>query len=196
MLAGGKHLFAILSDILDMARIDAGKTKLAESEFEIADAVRSVVRISADDLRGTGKTIAFVDGGCDATVLADERFIRKIAQNLISNAIKYTGADGSIVVSVQRSADGGVDLLVTDNGVGIAPEKFELIMQRFGQVEDVFARSKGGIGLGLPLVQALSAMHGGTFTLNSEVGRGTRAYFHLPASRVVVRAAVMGSAAR
>jgi signal transduction histidine kinase/tetratricopeptide (TPR) repeat protein len=185
ILSSGNHLFAILSDILDMARIDAGKVKLNETEFAIKDTIDDALRMFQEDVREAGKVLTFA--GCSETIVlrADERLIRQILINLVSNAVKYTRDNGKVDVRVEVRAGAGLDLIVADNGIGIPTDKFDLIMEPFGQVEDAFSRSRGGIGLGLPLVRSLAELHGGSFTLESDIGRGTTARIRLPADRVV-----------
>jgi signal transduction histidine kinase/tetratricopeptide (TPR) repeat protein len=183
ILASGNHLFAILSDLLDMARIDAGKIKLNETEFGVDAALEDCMRMFREDVRKVGKTLDYK--GCDPRLVAyaDERLIRQIMINLVSNAIKYTYDNGHIEVRVE-AGDNGLDLIVADNGIGIPRDKFQLIMEPFGQVEDAFSRSRGGIGLGLPLVKSLAELHGGAFVIESEIGHGTTTRIHLPADRL------------
>jgi signal transduction histidine kinase len=185
ILASGNHLFAILSDILDMARIDAGKVKLNETEFNLCGTIDDALRMFREDVRQAGKTLAFAGCAGAVVVRADERLMRQILINLVSNAVKYTDEGGKIEVGIEGGPGAGLDLIVSDNGIGIPKEKFALIMEPFGQVEDAFARSRGGIGLGLPLVKSLAQIHGATLTIESEPGRGTVARVHLPAERVL-----------
>jgi signal transduction histidine kinase len=109
---------------------------------------------------------------------------RQIVTNLVSNAVKYTDETGKIEITVRPAPSGSLDVIVADNGIGIPKEKFGVIMEPFGQVEDAFARSKGGVGLGLPLVKALAHLHGAELTIDSELGRGTSVCVRFPPSRV------------
>jgi signal transduction histidine kinase len=120
---------------------------------------------------------------------ADERLLRQVIENLLSNALKHTPAAGRIEVLATSRGDGGLDLVVSDTGEGIAPDKVATIMEPFALGEDAFARSKGGLGLGLSIVKGLTELHGGRFSIESTLGRGTTARVHLPAERVVSPAA-------
>jgi signal transduction histidine kinase/tetratricopeptide (TPR) repeat protein len=181
----GRHLLAILNDILDMARIDAGKVALAEEDLNLSEAVESGLRVFQQEVLSPGKTIHFSTEEADLLVRADERMLRQILINLVSNSVKFTGEPGVINVRIECATDGGVDLLVSDNGIGIPENKLDLIMEPFGQVDDAFARSHGGVGLGLPIVKSLIELHGGTFSLWSKLNEGTTARVHLPAARVL-----------
>jgi signal transduction histidine kinase len=181
--SGGRSLLAVLNDILDMARIDAGNEVLADDNLSLRDAVDNALA----DFRGDaakGKTIRD-EGGDDVWVRADAKRLRQVVANLISNAVKFTGPDGDIGIRIARAEDGGADIFVSDNGVGIPEDKLSMVLEPFGQAESAYARSHGGIGLGLPIVRSLVEMHGGRFTLTSELDRGTTAQVHLPADRVL-----------
>jgi signal transduction histidine kinase len=182
--ASGQHLLAILNDILDMARIDAGRVDLVETEFVLGAAVESALRVFSEQVRGPGKTIRFTPPQGPITVRGDERLIRQIVMNLVSNSVKCTRDNGVIEIAIEQVKD-GVDLIVRDNGIGIPQDKIALVMEPFGQAHDTFSRAHGGIGLGLSIVKSLVQLHGGTITLESIVNQGTTARIHLPASRVV-----------
>jgi two-component system cell cycle sensor histidine kinase PleC len=109
--------------------------------------------------------------------------LRQAVINLVSNAVKFTAEGGVIEVRVERATD-GVDVVVQDNGEGIPQDKLPIIMEPFGQAESTYARTHGGVGLGLPIVKSLVELHGGRFTIESEFGHGTLARVHLPDERV------------
>jgi signal transduction histidine kinase len=182
----GVQLLSILSDLLDMARIEAGKVTVDESEFDLAETVKDCLKTYRDDAKASRKRLEF--DGERTIVRADERLVRQTLINLITNALKFTEAEGSVRAAIENQPN-GIDIVVSDTGCGIPPDKVELIMEPFGQVADAFARNKGGIGLGLPIVKALTELHGGRFTIESEVGRGTTARIHLPAERVLASGA-------
>jgi signal transduction histidine kinase len=178
----GVQLLSILTDLLDMARIEAGKVTLEETEFDLAETVKDCLKTYRDHAKASRKRLDF--DGVRTIVRADERLLRQVLINLITNALKFTDAEGSILASLARKPT-GLDIVVHDTGCGIPADKIELIMEPFGQVADAFARTKGGIGLGLPIVKALTELHGGKFTIESEVGLGTTARIHLPAERIL-----------
>ena len=187
--SSGRKLLAVLNDILDMARIDAGTVTLDESDIRLGDVVDRSIALLDCEAPQHGKTIRVADENRDVLIRGDERRLRQIVVNLLSNAVKFTDTDGLIEVRFETGAD-GVDLIVSDNGVGIPQDKLADVMDAFGQVESAYARSHGGIGLGLPIVKSLVLLHGGTLTLSSTVGHGTTARVHLPAERVLAAPAV------
>ncbi|MFZ1988746.1 MAG: tetratricopeptide repeat-containing sensor histidine kinase [Alphaproteobacteria bacterium] len=189
ILGSGRHLLSIINDILDMARIDAGKATLHEENFDLGATVEDVLRMFQEEARSAGKILRIA--ACEPAVMvrADERFMRQILINLVSNSMKFTDDHGVIDVRLERTGDGGLDLIVADNGIGIPEDKLEPVMEAFGQVADTFARSRGGIGLGLPIVKSLAELHGGSFTLMSRLEKGTTARIHLPAQRVIAHQA-------
>ena len=181
--SGGHHLLSILNDILDMARIEAGKVILNEADISLGDVVTRAISIVGRE-GVDGKQVHFSDSNRDVRVLADEERLEQILTNLISNAVKFTNKDGVVEIRIDRNQE-GVDLVVQDNGKGIPADKLDVIMEPFGQAEGAYARVHGGSGLGLPIVKALVDLHGGRFTLSSEIGRGTEARVHLPSERIL-----------
>jgi signal transduction histidine kinase len=180
----GQKLLTILNDILDMARIDAGTVTLAENEIFLGEVVESAVAETQNARAAAGKTITFDRAGAAVLVRGDDKRLRQILVNLLSNAVKFTKDDGRIAVRIEQVED-GVDIAVYDNGVGIPEDKLAMVMEPFGQAESAYARLHGGVGLGLPIIKALVQMHGGRFTLESEVDEGTTARVHLPMERVL-----------
>ena len=178
----GRRLLTNLNDILDMARIEAGRVMLEESAVRLADVVDQA--ISAVEEKCSGKEIRRPEQHCELLLRADEHRLRQIVVNLLSNAIKFTDDNGCIEIGIQTVED-GVDLLVADNGKGIPAEKIDMIMEPFGQAESTYARSHGGVGLGLPIVRALTELHDGTFAISSDHRGGTIARIHFPLDRVV-----------
>jgi signal transduction histidine kinase len=180
---GGRHLLAVLNNVLDMARIESGKVELEDHLVRLGDVVDHA--LSMLGVVETHGEIEFrVSGDRDVLVRGDEVRLRQALINLLSNAVKFTGEGGLVEIRVERVAD-GVDVVVQDNGEGIPADKLPVIMEPFGQAESTYARSHGGVGLGLPIVKSLVELHGGRFTIESEYGRGTTARLHLPANRVV-----------
>jgi signal transduction histidine kinase/tetratricopeptide (TPR) repeat protein len=180
---GGRHLLAVLNNVLDMARIESGKVELEDHLVRLGDVVEHALSVLG--LVDAHDEIEFRSSGdWDVLVRGDEVRLRQALINLLSNAVKFTGEGGLIEIRVERVED-GVDLVVQDNGEGIPADKLPVIMEPFGQAESTYARSHGGVGLGLPIVKSLVELHGGRFTIESEYGRGTLARLHLPAERVV-----------
>ncbi len=179
----GQHLLDLINDILDLARIEAGRTELNPKPVKLSDFLQSVVnlmRVKADE-----KRLAFVfdaGAGLPEVVLADERRLRQVLLNLLGNAIKFTD-NGTVTLRASAEPKGAEQVLlrldVEDTGVGMRPEDMERIFVPFKQVGDVQRRS-GGTGLGLAITRALLNDMGGQVQVSSEFGRGTRFRVELP----------------
>jgi signal transduction histidine kinase len=182
ILEGGRHLLANLNDVLDMARIEAGKVSLHEDVVAIDDVVEGA--LSAFESSATAGRSIRVNSAPAIAVRCDEVRLRQVLTNLFSNALKFAGDGARIEIRAENVAD-GVDLLVEDDGPGIPEDKLNLILEPFGQAEDAYTRVHGGVGLGLPIVKSLVELHGGRFTLESAAGGGTIARVHLPHERMV-----------
>jgi len=198
MVQGARHLLAVLNNVLDMARLDSGKMQLEDRIIRIGTVIDHALTVVGGRYVHPGKEIR-TSGDTNILVRGDEVRLRQVVINLVSNAVKFTGEGDLIEIRVERTVD-GLDMVVRDNGVGIPADKLPIIMEPFGQVESSYARSHGGVGLGLSIVKSLAELHGGRFTIESEHGRGTIARLHLPQERVVVsdresRAAMAGQAA-
>lgn len=189
----GEHLLSLIDGMLDLAKIDAGKLSLHEADVNlallIADAVEyekktaSQARISlkSDITRGLPH------------VFADERGLRQIVANLLSNAMKFTQADGHITVFAHIEADGRLAFGVVDTGLGIASEDKEHVFERFGHGRHDITEELKGTGLGLAVVKGFAEAHDGRVELDSEVGNGTRVTIHLPKDRVLARESRLAS---
>jgi signal transduction histidine kinase len=181
----GAHLLAIINDILDLARAEAGKLKLNESEFDVVEVLENCVRMC----RGRAETgrVGIVVTAKEGTVYArgDMRLFFQIVINLVTNAIKFTPEGGQITLSAAADYENGLAVAVSDTGIGIAPEDMERVLRPFEQVESSYARQKSGAGLGLPYAKRLAELHGGSLELKSEPGKGTTVTVILPPERVV-----------
>jgi len=179
----GSRLLEILNDILDMAQIDAGNVKLDNDEVYSREIVDTAVSIVEKDNPNHGKSIRVLEQD-NPRLRCDRSRMQHIIVHLLTNAMKFTGAGGAIDIFIENGSD-GVDFVVQDDGPGISEEMLALVLEPFGQAEGAYARSHGGVGLGLPIVKAVVELHGGTFTLSSDAGAGTSARVHLPADRVI-----------
>jgi signal transduction histidine kinase/ActR/RegA family two-component response regulator len=171
----GKHLLGLVNDILDQAKIEAGKMELSLEYFDIAKVIKSVM--STGEGLTKEKTIRLyteIDAGLPE-VYGDEFRTRQILFNLISNAAKFT-AQGSITTSAHLAEEDGVPLIVvsvTDTGIGIREEDFAKLFESFQQVDSSTTRAAEGTGLGLPLARSLAELQGGTLRVESEFGVGS-----------------------
>lgn len=185
----GKHLLSMLNDVLDMSRIDSGNLDIDECDLDLHSLITESLRGFEAETQLSGKTLSLSQDDPDLIVKADERMIRQVLNNLLSNAMKFTNPNGTIGVQVEIIHDGGVSIVVQDDGVGIPTDKLNTIMEPFSQAEDSYSRSQGGIGLGLPIARSLVEIHGGHLTVESIPGEGTQVRILLPGSRVVQKAA-------
>lgn len=181
----GDHLHEVINDILDLAKVDAGKLDLHEEEgLDPRHMVDACIAIMKERARlGTVRLSATTEDRLPLLV-ADATRLKQILLNLLSNAVKFTEPGGSIVVAVRRAGDGGVAFEVRDTGVGMTADEIEIALECFGQVDAGLGRRHEGTGLGLPLARRLAELHGGSLCVDSEKGRGTTVTVTLPATRV------------
>jgi two-component system, cell cycle sensor histidine kinase PleC len=183
--SSGQHLLAIINDILDLAKADAGKVQLSEREVDFTDVLRRCARMCHERAQ-TGKVrLLFPDCTEPVYVMGDERLLLQIAINLVSNAVKFTPEGGDIRLTLQARVGEGVSMKVADTGIGIPPEDIQRVLRPFEQVETSYARKHGGSGLGLPYADRLIKLHGGELNISSVVGRGTTVTVRLPAERLL-----------
>jgi two-component system cell cycle sensor histidine kinase PleC len=181
----GSHLLKLINEILDLSRIEAGRYDLHEEAVRIVDVVDDCQRLLK--LRADTKNLVVVERYEEGLpqLWVDERAIRQICLNLLSNALKFTPRGGKITLSVGRTPDGGQFISVRDNGPGIPKEEIPKVLQPFGQGSLAQQTAEGGTGLGLPIVQSLVDLHGGSLEIRSELRKGTEAIVRLPRKRVL-----------
>ena len=183
--ASGSHLLNLINEILDLSRIEAGRYKLNEEAITltyIAEDCENLLR-----LRASKKDIAIklnLDNSMPK-LWADERAVRQIILNLLTNAVKFTPVGGTIILTAKNSADGGQYISVEDNGPGIPKEEISTVLSAFGQGTAAIQSAEEGSGLGLSIVQALVQMHDGSFDLKSELRMGTTVTASFPSARVM-----------
>jgi two-component system cell cycle sensor histidine kinase PleC len=187
--SSGQHLLALINDILDLAKIEAGRWQLAESELDLNATATDALQQVMWRAKSNNVTLENAVDPALEIVYADERAIKQILLNLLSNAVKFTPANGKVTVFASRQADGGMWLGVNDTGAGIAPDDQAKVFDSFGQGKHDVAVADKGTGLGLAIVKGLVEAHGGKVHLESQIGKGTRVTLHLPAARVRPRGA-------
>jgi signal transduction histidine kinase len=179
----GQQLLGLISDILDLSRIEAGKLTLHEERVDLskmAEACVNLLRPQFDQKRLT-VTVGNLDGlGC---VLADERLVRQMLLNLLSNAVKFTPERGRITVEGGRATDGGIEICVADTGIGMTETELKLALEPFVQIESSLARRVEGSGLGLSITKRFIELHGGRMTLESRKDVGTKVTLWFPPAR-------------
>jgi two-component system cell cycle sensor histidine kinase PleC len=181
----GRHLLQLINEVLDLSRIEAGRYELQEGPVRIAGVAEECLRLLNLRAESKGLRVALVAGRELEPLWADERAIRQICLNLLSNAFKFTPGGGEITVTVATTPEGGQVLVVKDTGPGIPKEEMPRVMQAFGQGSLAQQTAEGGTGLGLPIVQNLVRLHGGTFRLRSALRKGTEAIVWLPPGRLL-----------
>jgi len=178
----GRALLAILNDILDWSRIEAGRLELEVAPVEARRVVRDVVTVLSPQAQGKGLDLRVeVAGDAPPGVLADAGRLRQVLFNLVGNAVKFT-LSGNVVVGIHRTASGRIAFAVTDTGIGIAPEQQARLFQRFSQVDASATRRFGGSGLGLAISRHLAQAMGGDISLHSTLGQGSTFTVELPAA--------------
>jgi signal transduction histidine kinase len=183
--SSGKHLLALLDDLLAMSKLEAGRIDLQDERLSLAGLLEDMVALVG--IRAQAKSIAIgtsVAHG-DLTIEADAKALRQIMLNLLSNAVKYTPEGGRVEVAASLGDGGEAVIRVSDTGVGIPPEALERVFTPFERAPRDAIRDIEGNGLGLSITRGLVKLHGGTIALASEVGAGTIVTVTLPASRVV-----------
>ncbi|HVW74389.1 MAG TPA: HAMP domain-containing sensor histidine kinase [Rhizomicrobium sp.] len=182
--SSGKHLLTLINDILDLAKIEAGRWQLEEGEIDLHRLAGDALQLVAWRTKDTNAVLEnTIDPALDM-IFADERAIKQILVNLLSNAVKFTPENGRVSVFANRIAGGGLTFGVSDTGIGIAAEDQQKVFDSFGQGKHDVAIADKGTGLGLAIVKGLAESHGGRVMLESQVGKGTTVTVHLPASRV------------
>jgi two-component system, cell cycle sensor histidine kinase PleC len=181
----GNHLLKLINEILDLSRIEAGRYELSEKALDVKEVVQESLRILRLDAQ-TKSLRLITDFNPDMpAVFADERALRQICLNLISNAIKFTPDQGTVAVRAGILPGGEAIISIRDNGPGIPEEEIPRVLSAFGQGSLALKLRDCGTGLGLPIVAGLAELHGGRFELKSKLGVGTEATLILPKSRVV-----------
>jgi two-component system cell cycle sensor histidine kinase PleC len=183
----GSHLLSIISDILDLSKIEAGQFKLHECDTAVPALVESCIQMVRERAQGKNlRLVTEIHKGMPGLV-ADPVRVKQILLNLLSNAIKFTDT-GSVTVTASFEPMTGFRFTVTDTGIGMTEAELATAQELFGQVEDAYTRNSDGTGLGLPIARHLAELHGGTLELTSRKSEGTSAILILPASRAVTAA--------
>ncbi len=187
VIANGEHLLGLINDILDLAKIEAGRMDLFREPIDLTHMLRGVMATASGLTKDKGLDLELELSDELPTVNIDKTRIRQVLLNLLSNAAKFT-EQGSITVRVVPTADGMVQLSVQDSGIGIAKEQQHLVFEEFRQVDGELTREHQGTGLGIPISKRLVEMHGGQLWLESEAGIGSTFFFTIPVHQSVAPA--------
>jgi two-component system cell cycle sensor histidine kinase PleC len=178
----GRHLLTLINDILDLAKIEAGRFSLKEEPIDVAALVEACAQLMV--VKAIEGEIVLKSELAPLEIVADDRAMRQMLLNLLSNALKFTAAGGTVTIFARKDKDGRCAFGVTDTGVGISPEDQARVFENFGQGRHDAVTAEKGTGLGLPIVKGLAAAHGGEVVLQSTRGKGTTVTVYLPAERV------------
>ncbi len=180
VLTSGRHLLLLINQILDMAKVEAGKMKLALSNLPMKNLLNEI-SLLVEEMVNKKKIIMLLNITEDLpNIEADELKVKEIMYNLLSNAVKFTPEGGQIGMRAKK-ADSEIEVMVWDTGIGIAPENMEKIFEGFFRVDTPYSRVTEGTGLGLPLSKKLVELHGGKLSVKSEgLNKGTSVRFTLP----------------
>jgi signal transduction histidine kinase len=181
ILESGQHLLSLINDILDLSKIEAGRMELEATDFDLPSAVENALILVRERASRRGITLGRIIDDRLGTIRADERKVKQVLLNLLSNALKFTPEGGRIDVRAALQ-DGVAEVSVADTGVGIAPEDQEAVFEEFRQVGTT-AKKVEGTGLGLALSRKFIELHGGRIWVKSQVGVGSTFTFALPVRR-------------
>jgi signal transduction histidine kinase len=177
--ASGRHLLSLISEILDLSKIEAGSYVLDLETIDLRDLVEGALTIVSPAAVKAGVELRPMLPETPVWLAADERAVRQIAINLLANAVKFTPKGGSVTVEM-NAGDSNVEFSVVDTGIGIAKEHVASVFELFRQVDSSIRRRHEGTGLGLAITKRLVELHGGTITLESELAVGTKVRVVLP----------------
>jgi len=183
----GRHLLAIIKDILDTAKLDAGKIEIGDSIIGFEKQLDECENMLASRIASKRLNLNRQLSAGLPNLRMDAVHLKRVLINLVGNAIKFTLPDGCVTVTSTIKADGSFSLIIADTGIGIPPNRLSQLFRPFSQVEESLNRNHDGIGLGLVNTRLIVEAYGGKVWLESEFGRGTQAHVTLPASRVESR---------
>ncbi|HEY4275745.1 MAG TPA: ATP-binding protein [Rhizomicrobium sp.] len=183
----GRHLLALINDILDLSKAEAGKFELQCEALAPDDLIAECLKLMRGRAMECRLDLSASRAANLPPLFADRLRLKQILLNLLSNAIKFTPPGGAIRVDVKRDARGGMAISVSDTGIGIAPEMIEIALEPFRQIASPFSRNAEGTGLGLSLAKMLMENHEGTLKIESALNLGTTVHLHFPAVRVLDR---------
>jgi signal transduction histidine kinase len=180
ILTSGKHLLSLINDILDLSKVESGKMELELSAFSLRETIEASLMMLMEKAHKGGIELHMELGEeVDERIVADQRKLKQILFNLVSNAVKFTPPGGSVNVSAIKKGE-FIEVTVTDNGMGIKKDDIPKLFRAFTQLESVFTKEYEGTGLGLALTSQLVQLHGGTIKAESEFGSGSRFSFTIP----------------
>ncbi len=188
----GGHLLALINDLLDIAKIEAGRMQVTPQAVDVAEEMHQIARLLQPRAREKLQTIALALDAAPHEILVDGRAFKQIALNLAGNAVKFTQAGGAVEIGL-RAEGGDAVFWVSDDGPGIAGDRLERLFRPFERIDNAYSGAHGGTGLGLALVKALAGLHGGTVAIESATGQGTKVTVRFPGAVSAARPAALAA---
>jgi signal transduction histidine kinase len=185
----GTHLLDIINDILNLAKVQAGKLAPQIEECDLAEPLSDCIRMCRTRAESGGVHLTLGEVTSHSYAMVDRRLIFQAVLNLVTNAVKFTPPGETVTLSLVSTDRGGAEIRVSDTGIGIAPEDLSRVLIPFEQVESALIRKNSGTGLGLPYAKELAELHDGTLRITSELNKGTTVTITLPPDRLVERPA-------
>ena len=173
ILDSATHLLQVINDILDLSKVESDNFELCMESFELAETVKDVVRTVRAQAEKAEVSLHVRIGSDVPMLYSDERRLKQILFNLVSNSIKFTPRGGKVMTDAAISTTRELAIVVSDTGIGIPESKIEAALSPFGQADDGLDRKYEGTGLGLSLAKSFTEQLGGKFSLKSKIGKGT-----------------------
>jgi signal transduction histidine kinase len=192
----GQHLLELINDILDLAKVEAGRLELHEQPVDVEKIAGSCTRLIQERAQEKSLAVHYKIPENLPSLIADERKLKQVLINVLSNAVKFTPRGGMVVLMAGVEPNGGFAIKISDTGIGMAPEDIPKALSPFTQIQSDLGRAYEGTGLGLPLSKALVELHGGTLSIDSDRGTGTTVTVRLPSARVRQGGTAAGAAAQ
>jgi len=177
--ASGQHLLHVIGDLLDLAKIEAGHIEIVEEKLDLRALADELLHLMRERAERASLAVTLDVRAAETALIGDDRAIRQILLNLVSNAIKFTTEGGSVSATIADHASGGLELVVADTGIGMAAQDIPKALEPFGQISGPMSRRHQGTGLGLPLVRSFADLHQAAMTIKSGPAwaRGSRSSF-------------------
>jgi len=181
----GSHLLTLVNDILVLTRAETGTLEIRQDKVDIENLLQNCVNSSQSLARWHMVDLRICGERTPVTAIADRELFSQVILKVLSNAIKFSHKHGEVRITYCGNPEDGLNISIADDGIGISPDYIKRVMQPFEQVEDVYARRNGGVGLGLPFAAKATELLGGRLTVSSAVGRGTTVSIYIPSSCIV-----------
>ena len=185
ILSSGRHLLDMINDVLELSRIESGRYDLEDETVDLGMIVRACLPMVRHLVEKNKVRVENTIAAKSAVVRADRRTVKQVVLNLLTNAVKFTPSGGVVSIRAEAASTGEISLVVADTGIGIDPAALPRLCEPFVQADASTSRQYGGTGLGLAISSKIMALHGGTLTIASALGEGTKVWVNFAAERVL-----------